>query len=239
MAKKDNLFYASYMLIILVTLPARFATGIVSFVFFNLLVLCATLFVHLIFVMHLDNFRNLLSIYFSVMFTVIFKQILIFVSPSIALLTGFPLFVVAFVAYSIIRFDSIHDTIGDSIKSTGDGTASGKSKSGAAPELLSVTLKRNMKKAIQFSLVFLAVFLVRDAIGNGTVSFPLPFGIFSIDIPFSEYMPVSAFWVSIPGALVITLLFLCITLLAAKNGGKNSLDKGVKNGESTKNGGEK
>ena len=73
---------------------------------------------------------------------------------------------------------------------------------------LKIALVGNMKESGFFSIYAFVFFLLRDIVGYGTISFPVPSGIFKLELPTLSYFSPFTFWASIPGALVLSGLLL-------------------------------
>ena len=55
--------------------------------------------------------------------------------------------------------------------------------------------------------------------GYGTISFPIPSGIFKLELPTLSYFSPFTFWASIPGALVLSGLLLAALSFIRKYSG--------------------
>ena len=73
---------------------------------------------------------------------------------------------------------------------------------------LKMALSGNMRESGFFSIYAFVFFLLRDIVGYGTISFPIPSGIFKLELPTLSYFSPFTFWASIPGALVLSGLLL-------------------------------
>ncbi|MCR5317461.1 MAG: hypothetical protein K6E22_04460 [Treponema sp.] len=189
MKTKRNIYsFLTASLALLVPSPGRFAYGIILLLMLNLLMLAGTLFKHLVKVLDLDELLPVLLAVFLMTVSVIFKQLLIMLSPLAALTLGFIIYMPAVSSFLI---GNLYSQNSDNIK-----------------ENLAV----NLKESFLFSIFALAVFLFRDIFGYGTISLPSASGL--VEIPLLKvkeggFYP-GIFWATIPGALVIIALSLAI-----------------------------
>ncbi|HAM79045.1 MAG TPA: hypothetical protein DCP61_07695 [Treponema sp.] len=189
MKTKRNIYsFLTASLALLVPSPGRFAYGILLLFMLNLLMLAGTLFKHLVKVLDLDELLPVLLAVFLMTVSVIFKQLLITLSPLAALTLGFIIYMPAVSSFLI---GNLYSQNSDNIK-----------------ENLAV----NLKESILFSIFALAVFLFRDIFGYGTISLPAASGLVEISlikVREGGFYP-GIFWATIPGALVIIALSLAI-----------------------------
>jgi len=189
MKTKRNIYsFLTASLALLVPSPGRFAYGIILLFMLNLLMLAGTLFKHLVKVLDLDELLPVLLAVFLMTVSVIFKQLLITLSPLAALTLGFIIYMPAVSSFLI---GNLYSQNSDDIK-----------------ENLAV----NLKESILFSIFALAVFLFRDIFGYGTISLPAASGLVEISllkVREGGFYP-GIFWATIPGALVIIALSLAI-----------------------------
>jgi len=189
MKTKRNIYsFLTASLALLVPSPGRFAYGIILLFMLNLLMLAGTLFKHLVKVLDLDELLPVLLAVFLMTVSVIFKQLLITLSPLAALTLGFIIYMPAVSSFLI---GNLYSQNSDNIK-----------------ENLAV----NLKESILFSIFALAVFLFRDIFGYGTISLPAASGLVEISlikVREGGFYP-GIFWATIPGALVIIALSLAI-----------------------------
>lgn len=188
--KKSNLYvYITAALALLVPVPGRFAYGLVLMIALNVFMLAGTLFKRLVFVLHLDDMLQLLIAVLLVSLSIIFKQVLILVSPVMALVIGYVIYMPAVSSFLIGYL--YHKT-----------------------ELsLFAELSYNMKQSLIFSAFALLIFFFRDIFGYGTITLPSKSGLAFITLgSFYKSTGIGVFWASIPGALVLTAL--CIVAVS-------------------------
>ncbi len=188
--RKINLYtYITAALALLVPVPGRFAYGIVLVLLLNILLASGTLFRKLVAVLKLQQLQSVLVGVFLVAVTVLYKELLNFVTPGIALNLGYVIYMPA-VSSFLIGF--LYEP-----------------SNGAVLQ----ELKQNMVPNLMFSGYALVFFLLRDIIGYGTITFAVFPGVKEIVIQkYTEgktYMGV--FFTTIPGALVMVALSIIIT----------------------------
>ncbi len=193
MKNKQLHIYVAAALTMLIPVPGRFSYGIVLISVLNILMLFGVLFKKLISILKLQDFQSVLMSVFFIFMTIICKCIISYISPIIALVLGFTIFMPAVSSF----------VIGSLYTDTS--------------ETLGSNLKNNMRESVKFSIVALLFFLFRDILGYGTVSFPVYNGIKEIVIFRTTNLAfIGVFWASIPGALVMVAFLYILYNLAAK-----------------------
>lgn len=187
--RKTNLYtYITAALALLVPVPGRFAYGIVLVILLNILLASGTLFRKLIAVLKLQQLQSVLVGVFLVAVTVLYKEILNFVAPGIALNLGYVIYMPA-VSSFLVGF--LYEPSKDSVL---------------------VELKQNLVPNLMFSGYALVFFLFRDIIGYGTITFAAYPGIKEIVIQKwvegKTYMGV--FFATIPGAMIMVALSIIV-----------------------------
>ena len=173
---------------ILIAAPGRFAYGVLLVLELNIILLCVSLFISVLHTLKLERFVSAFSAILLVFLVVLVKQVLVLVSPAIALALGFTVY---FPALSVFVISTVSDS--DTMNRF-------------------QVLRANVLQSLVFSVVMLALFLFRDMFGYGTLTLPAngQSGLFEIVLfQFSGIVPWE-FWATIPGALV-----LCAGILSA------------------------
>ncbi|MBO5607850.1 MAG: hypothetical protein J5930_08150 [Treponema sp.] len=185
---KNIFMYLSVALILLIPFPGRFAYGLVAVIQLNILLISGLAFRELLVRLKMEELQSQLICILLIFLSILFKLILTAVSPVMALTAGYAMYMPA---VSVFVLTQLFD------KQT-------------VP--LIVCIQRTMKKSLSVSLVMLAIFLVRDLIGYGTVTFPSSSGLAAVKIiPWAaESSSVGVFVASIPAALIIIGLLLIL-----------------------------
>ena len=195
-----NLFiYLSIALAFLVPFPARLAYGIVVFVEMQILMLACVSGRELFFRLGMEEVQKPLISVLMISLTLLYKFILTFLSPVMALNMGFSIFIPALCSFLL-------------------GTVFEKKSAGLGEEL-----KKNMKLSLQVTSPFLIFFLIRDIVSYGGISLPSHNGIFIIRI-IPGGLKVGVMLASIPGAFFIMGFCVAGMVLFNKYFKKSSLD---------------
>ncbi len=189
MTSKINIYtFITASLIILLPVPGRFAYGLVLVLELNILLLVGTLFKRLMMLFKLENLLPLLTSVLLISLSVLYKQILTFISPLMALTLSYALYMPAVSSFLIgYLYES-------------------------KPQSLPSELLQNMKKTLAFSLYALFVFFFRDVFGYGTLTFPSSQGLHELLIQKAAEgkVYIGVFWASVPGMLVIIAFSLVV-----------------------------
>jgi hypothetical protein len=185
MTDRGFLARSALLLAVIISAPCRFSAGIVLMVFFNAVILFGIALNRLTRRVKLDPLLVPFSVYGTVFFTVLYKQLIIMFSPTAALSAGFSFYVTAFCAYETGQYFRVQS----------------ETFAAAAADKLSASLK--------FSAAALTIFFIREALGAGTISFPAPqnlfaSGIIEISLPRISLFQSFVFFATVPGAAVLT-----------------------------------
>ena len=184
MNRNTIFMYIAVSLVMLVPVPGRLYYGMPVIFVLNLLMVLTTLFSKLMDYCKFYTLKPICILLFLVGITIFARQLLILYSPVTALTMGL-LFYMPTVA--VLMLGRFFDNRGMSLK---------------------IALVGNMKESGFFSIYAFVFFLLRDIVGYGTISFPVPSGIFKLELPTLSYFSPFTFWASIPGALVLSGLLL-------------------------------
>lgn len=176
--------YIAVSLVMLVPVPGRLYYGIPVIMVLNLLMVLTTLFSKFMDFFKFYTLKPICILLMLVGITIFARQLLILYSPMIALTMGFIIYMPAIAVLMLGRF---FDNRGMQLK---------------------MALSGNMRESVFFSIYAFVFFLLRDIVGYGTISFPIPSGIFKLELPTLSYFSPFTFWASIPGALVLSGLLL-------------------------------
>ena len=188
----------------LIPFPARLAYGIVVFIEMQLLMLAGTAGRELFFRIGMEEVQKQLISILLISVTLLYKFILTFISPLMALTTGFSIFIPALCAFLL-------------------GTLFEKRK-----ESLSLALKKNMKLSVLVTSPFLLIFLLRDIIGYGSITLPSPEGVFAIHI-IPNGLKAGTMIASIPGSLFIS--GVCVACMVLYNRHQKKSDLALETGD--------
>lgn len=172
--------YIAVSLVMLVPVPGRLYYGIPVIIVLNLLMVLTTLFSKFMDYLRFYTLKPACVLLILVGLTIFARQILILYSPVTALTMGFIFYMPAI---SVLMLGRFFDNRGMTLQKA---------------------IVVNMKEAVFFSIYALVFFLLRDIVGYGTISFPVPSGIFKFELPSIPYFSPFTFWASIPGALVLS-----------------------------------
>jgi hypothetical protein len=197
--KREKLALQGILLLaLLLPVPARFALGIVIFLLYNFIVLGCTLFTPLVIRLNMKGLYQFLMVFFVITLTLIFKQLVIFFSPVIAMILSLPFFVTAFCAFH-------------------NGGFSALKSDDSPPPGLKAMLWAKMLQSLVFSGVALGLSLIRELAAYGSISFPTPWGMAELSLPMAGRWPTSLFWASIPGTLVMGAILLALIFFVYNN----------------------
>lgn len=180
MNRNTIFMYIAVSLVMLVPVPGRLYYGVPVVIVLNLLMVLTTLFSKLMDHFKFFSLKPVCVLLVLVGLTIFSRQLLILYSPVTALTMGFICYMPTIAVLMLGRF---FDNRGMHLKTA---------------------LKGNMRESGLFSIYALVFFLLRDVVGYGTISFPVPSGIFKFELPTIAYFSPFTFWASIPGALVIS-----------------------------------
>lgn len=187
MKKNDFYVFIAASIAMLVPAPGRLSCGIVLVVGIMFFILVGTLFRKLIQKLALFELQPVLIAVLLVAAAILYKQLIIMMSPVLGLMLGFNIYLAAISSFMI---GYLYE------KST---------------KPLNEELSENLKKGGQFSLFALVFFLFRDIFGYGTITIPARKGMHELVLYHNaERITASIFWASIPGALVLTALLLVL-----------------------------
>ena len=194
---KKNLYFvfiaASFAL--LIAAPGRLAYGFPLILELNILMAATSAFSAIIKKFEMGTLSDILTVSFILFMTILFKQILIFFSPVIALTLSFCVYIPAL---SVFLLANVFQE---------------KPNANAG----------NVETTFWFSIFSLLFFLLRDILGYGTVSIPLPNGIKESYLFNSYDTAFLSFFATIPGALLV--LLLCMSFLLTVQIKMNTIEK--------------
>ena len=194
MTNKNFYFYTAAGLTLIVPVAGRFAFGFIMLILFNLQIITTVMFTHLIALLHLEDLKNVLVSIMLISVTIFFKQLVTLYCPIAALTLGFLMYLPA-LASVFIEFCYKHNNI-------------------PFKDDLLINLRRNGV----FSVAAMIIYIVRDIIGYGTITFPAGHSINALYISFgTQETYVGAFIATIPGALVLTAFMLAFFFTAKGN----------------------
>lgn len=180
MNRNTIFMYIAVSLVMLVPVPGRLYYGVPVVIVLNLLMVLTTLFSKLMDHFKFFSLKPACVLLILVGLTIFSRQLLILYSPVTALTMGFICYMPTIAVLMLGRF---FDNRGMHLKTA---------------------LKGNMRESGLFSIYALVFFLLRDVVGYGTISLPIPSGIFKFELPTIAYFSPFTFWASIPGALVLS-----------------------------------
>ncbi|MBR4464391.1 MAG: hypothetical protein IKS40_07225 [Treponema sp.] len=185
MKDKNVYFFVAAALAIIVPVPGRFAYGLLMLLLFNIQNVTGVLFCHLIAFFKLEDLKNSLVAIELIAVTILYKQLLVLLCPVAAFSLGFLLYLPA-LSSVIVEFSFKDNSLS-----------------------LSEDLRKNCIRNLIFSVAALVVFLLRDIIGFGTITFPVWNKIATFHFVQSSHATyASAFIATVPGAFVIVALIL-------------------------------
>ncbi len=194
---KKNLYFvfiaASFAL--LIAAPGRLAYGLPLIVELNILMAATRAFYSFVKKFDMGGVTDILAVSFIVFLTASFKQLLILFSPVIALTLSFCIYIPAL---SVFLLASV-------FQAQGGGE------------------KIGFESTFWFSVFALVFFLLRDILGYGTLSLPVPNGIKESYLFNSYDTAFLSFFATIPGALLV--LLLCMSFLLTVQLKMNTIEK--------------
>ncbi len=185
---RNILMFLSVILIMVIPVPGRFAYGIVMVVEFLFLMLLGILFRRLVKKIQMEEFKNFLVPLVMVASSVIFRQLLILISPLMAFTLGYAIYMPAVSAFIL---ETVIDESGRKVM---------------------LEIKDKLMVTLSLSVPVAVIFLVRDIVGYGTLTLPASNNLFALRIiPEMDgfFMP-TVFFASIPGAFMLIALSLFI-----------------------------
>lgn len=195
MNKRIYFIFIAASFALLVSAPGRLAYGLVLIVEMNLLVLASASFAAFVRRFEFGNLRKVVMLSFVIFATVLFRQILIFFSPVIALTLGFVIFLPP---VSVFLFGNV---FAERTPYPSDA----------------------LRQSLVFSAFALVFFFLRDLLGFGTISFPMPNGIGEARFFDSHSTAFCSLFASVPGALL--LVVLCMAALLTVQRKMNIIEK--------------
>lgn len=172
---------------LLIASPGRFAFGLIICAELFFLAICGLIVSALLEKLNLNQFKSILTIITLIFSTILYKQIIMWLFPLIALQLSFVFYLPAISSYMIgmiYKNDS------------------------------KIKFSENIKIISFFSIFALVFYLIRDILGFGSFTFPTSNGIFELILFNSKTLSWSVFFASMPGALFLVsvsiLIFVCI-----------------------------
>lgn len=193
MTRKAISIYMTATCAMTIVIPGRFAVGIILAVEMLLLMLTGTLFSALLKKLRLDSMNTVSMCAFIVSFTVFFKQLLSLFMPETAVQLSFVIYLPSLSSLTTVFLI----------------------KTKQPP--LKTSLLGNLAPTVIFSVYIIVFTLIRDIIGYGAVTVPAPGKMVEIVFFPEAYTAFGTFFATIPGALVLSALFLSIFLAIEAN----------------------
>lgn len=172
---------------LLIASPGRFAFGLIICAELFFLAICGLIVSALLEKLNLNQFKSILTIITLIFSTILYKQIIMWLFPLIALQLSFVFYLPAISSYMIgmiYKNDS------------------------------KIKFSENIRIISFFSIFALVFYLIRDILGFGSFTFPTLNGIFELILFNSKTLSWSVFFASMPGALFLVsvsiLIFVCI-----------------------------
>lgn len=172
---------------LLIASPGRFAFGLIICAELFFLAICGLIVSALLEKLNLNQFKSILTIITLIFSTILYKQIIMWLFPLIALQLSFVFYLPAISSYMIgmiYKNDS------------------------------KIKFSENIRIISFFSIFALVFYLIRDILGFGSFTFPTLNGIFELVLFNSKTLSWSVFFASMPGALFLVsvsiLIFVCI-----------------------------
>lgn len=179
--------FIAFTLTMIIPMPGRFVYGVVLALEFNFLVLFGSLINSFINKLKLNELKSFLYIFFFIIITVLFRQILKITQPEIALTLGILTF---FPSVSIFLLGYIFTN---------------------SEKKLSEKIKIDMKDSLFYTIYLLVFNLFRDIVGYGTFTF---FGanhqIYQKVLFDSSKLSFTSIFASLPGSLVATAIIMYV-----------------------------
>lgn len=185
-SKKFIYIYTVLSLALTVPAPGRFAIGFLLAFEINLLMLLTILFRYLVMKLNLGQITDLLTIAFIIFLTMLYRQLVSIISPSIVIQIGFTMFIPSVSSYFVGCVFSIKE------------------------KTLSSDLKKNITHIGAYSIFMLIFFLLRDIIGFGTFTYITFSGMVEKVIFDTTQTSTLSFVATIPGTLLMFTLILML-----------------------------
>lgn len=171
---------------LLIAAPGRFAFGIIICVELFFLLLISFIFSFLTKKLHIEELNSIFTVIGLVFSTVLYKQIIMWLFPLIALQMSFVFYLPAVSSYVI---GVVYNNIEQSTK---------------------VSLVENMKIVGIFSIFALIFYAIRDVFGYGTFTLPSAAGLIEKIIFDTDSFSWATILASIPGALILVSVSILI-----------------------------
>ena len=189
MKQKQTFMYIASFLTLTIPVSGRFVYGMTLIIELFLLEITGILLNSLVTKLKLNEIRTYFVMFFMIAITILYRQILVLTNTEIALTLGYILY---FPPVSVFLTHTLFTDYN---------------------EALAERLKHNLLSTLFFSLLILIFFLFRDIAGYGTFTF---FGrnhrIFEKVLFNPVKIGVFTFFATIPGGLVLTSLFIYLSL---------------------------
>lgn len=183
--KNDLFIYLLLSLSMLVFVPGRFAYGLILILEYNFILLLGILFSNLIYILHLEDLKNICLAIGIIFFAVLYKLFVRLYSPLIAFNLGILFYMPPLSVFVL-----------GNIYSKNQETS------------LVNQLKTTMQKSLFFTVFALIFYILRDLFAYGTISLPSIHGVYELFvIKEMKYSFIGIFFASIPGALFLVSLF--------------------------------
>lgn len=189
MKQKQTFMYIASFLTLTIPVSGRFVYGMTLIIELFLLEITGILLNSLVTKLKLNEIRTYFVMFFMIAITILYRQILVLTNTEIALTLGYILY---FPPVSVFLTHTLFTDYN---------------------EALAERLKHNLLSTLFFSFMILVFFLFRDIAGYGTFTF---FGrnhrIFEKVLFNPVKIGVFTFFATIPGGLVLTGLFIYLSL---------------------------
>lgn len=185
MKKKSIYVFITASLALCVPAPGRFVFGIILVLEMNIMMLLCTSFRQLVAKLRIDYLSDIMTLSFLIFLAMLYKQLLIFISPETAIQIGFVIFIPPASSYFIGYIF------------------------GTKPKSLPEDIKSYMSHTLLYSLFALLFFLLRDIAGFGTFTYITFSGVKEIVLN-TEKISAMSFFATIPGALISVSLILTL-----------------------------
>lgn len=197
------------MSLTMIPVPSRLAACLVILLELNLLVLAGTLLRPLGIWKMLSEYKTILILSALITIVIIYSRLIALWSPAMQMQLGFVMYLQAVSSFVISTIFGNEDSTLTSDKMPVPD------RKGAAPAPLPASDRwLRQKEAAVFSIAALVVFALRDIIGYGTITYPMPSGVGSSVILKGECVfPLAA---SVPGALLCTAGMIGAFIMAEK-----------------------
>lgn len=183
--KNDLFIYLLLSLSMLVFVPGRFAYGLILILEYNFILLLGILFSNLIYILHLEDLKNICFAIGIIFFAVLYKLLIRLYSPMIAFNLGILFYMPPLSVFVLGNIYSKNQEVS-----------------------LASQLKSTMFKSLYFTIFAFIFYILRDLFGYGTISLPSIHGVYELFvIKEMKYSFIGIFFASIPGALFLVSLF--------------------------------